>query len=187
MVWFMPNEYRTRDRHVDISRPNHSRLLLHPKRHYFGILCFLLALAVCGPIVVLFGVSDEEMAIAALFGGRCLSALPFLTLLLVYLAIPRFAFDRSNGNLIYGRLGLREKLPLEQIVAVQCCFGGIHGSRSPYDTYQLNLVLQGGSRLNLAHHSDSSWIQSTGRQIADFLTIPLVDLGKDSERPKAGR
>src|SRR5207253_4162587 len=79
--------------------------------------------------------------------------------------------------------------PLADVVAVQLVYGGVatetqpdmYGGMGPgiehqYDWYEFNLVLRGPEpRLNLANGRNWVWIRQAGKEVAEFLSVPLVD------------
>ena len=101
--------------------------------------------------------------------------------------LPRFCFDRDAGQLVYRTPWalphpkfFLHTMPLDRIVGLQI----IRGTPKTYDdgdafqTYQLNLLLDDTTqpRLNMTDHVDLACTQRHGREIADYLSIPLFDL-----------
>lgn len=109
-------------------------------------------------------------------------------------------FDRQSKQLILERkLSFRKErqvegtYPLESILAVQLLCNGRHsitetqtggapggGDSSihrDYFGYEMNLILKDSStpRLNLLCLADWKWIRETGRQIGEFLGVPVID------------
>ncbi len=106
-------------------------------------------------------------------------------------------FDRrARRFVIEKRLGFRDQrrieraFPLESIKAVQLLHSGRHSISEPqgagdqqwisnreFHGYELNLVVDetDAARVNLASLSDWQWIRDTGRQIAEFLGVPMID------------
>ena len=84
-----------------------------------------------------------------------------------------------------------ESRPLDDVAAVQLIFGGVAAellSQSPYDDrsppitrehdwYEFNLSFRGSpeSRMTLASGPDWVWMRQAGRELAEFLGVPLVD------------
>lgn len=163
------------ERHVELSQPHSGLMTLGPKKTYFLALLFFLLFAVAGIVLLL---SDWEARGVGLF-----FLLPLPAVISVYCIMPRWTFCRETSRLICRRIWTRRELSLTQIIAVQVCFGGRYYLRgisdsdpdTPYDTYQLNLVLDDGSRLNLTHHAELEWTRRTGQQLAGFLGIPLLE------------
>jgi hypothetical protein len=111
-----------------------------------------------------------------------------------------FRFDHDTRRVSEGVILVRDVCALGDVLAVQVVFGGRHtalGRTTPFRTYQLNLVLdypweqlagfreEGDAgvfagdarshRLNLTHHPDLVWTRQAGRELADFLRVPLLD------------
>jgi hypothetical protein len=110
--------------------------------------------------------------------------------LLLLLSRRSFWFDREYGELRIRRLGFAQKRPLRDVAAIQLVEGGWHASggkngiKSAYFTYQLNLILNNREilRLNMSNHNDWDWSWQTGRQLADFLEVPFVDMASEEEQ-----
>jgi len=90
----------------------------------------------------------------------------------------RVVFDTAKGRMTYGWWKDR---PLKDVLAVQLVAGEVHrwpaGEGPTYQSYQLNLALDDPQhpRFNLSDHSDLAWTREAGRQLAEFLCVPLVD------------
>lgn len=104
----------------------------------------------------------------------------------VWLPGPRYRFDVNAGEWSSRQFGITRKRPLTQILAVQVTEGGWlssgrHGGiRSStggrYFLYQLNLVLNdpAESRRFVYSYRDVDDIVQNGRQLAEFLNVPLA-------------
>jgi hypothetical protein len=84
-----------------------------------------------------------------------------------------------------------ETRPLRDIAAVQLVYGGVaeevlgpspYDDRSPpitqrYDWYEFNLVFRDSTvpRMSLASGPDWVWMRQAGREVAEFLGVPLLD------------
>jgi hypothetical protein len=108
-------------------------------------------------------------------------------------------FDRKDRNLTVKRrpFGWQreprvvESRSLDDVVAVQLIFGGVTQVvlvRSPYDEhippitqdyywYEFNVVFRDSpvSRMTIASGRDWVWKRQAGRELAEFLGVPLVD------------
>ena len=123
--------------------------------------------------------------IVALSGGTLLSQVAALKPLLLY----RDHFDRRAGLLTLGWFGLKGSYPLAKVRAVQLIPGGLvdktAGLRRGGErvVYQMNLVTADDyqERLHLTDDSDLQWTRQAGRQIADFLGVPLIDQIADGD------
>src|SRR5262245_52507762 len=83
----------------------------------------------------------------------------------------RVRFDTSTGRMTWGPIWSRQSRTLSAIVAVQQL------KRYQAKLYQLNVVLDDGNvpRVQVAHAEEQAWAQHAGKQLADFLGVPLVD------------
>ncbi len=100
-------------------------------------------------------------------------------------AMPHFQFDRRRGVVRYhtGWRSMRTReVPLKQVAAVQILyFGMVPAPDVPADAgdrfqaFELNLVLADGRRINMARHAAQDAIRDHGRQITEFLGVPLVN------------
>ncbi|HVS37740.1 MAG TPA: hypothetical protein VMS17_19415 [Gemmataceae bacterium] len=106
------------------------------------------------------------------------------------LLLYRDHFDRKAGLLTLGGFGLKGKYPLDKILAVQLIPGGlvnrtpgVFGGGREHVSYQMNLVMAEAyqDRLHLSDDSDLKWTRQAGRQIADFLDVPLLDQIADGD------
>ena len=92
----------------------------------------------------------------------------------------RTRFDRAAGRASRRRLGWTVwSVDLREVVAVQCLYAGQEQTRSgPVRQYQVNLVLQGANDRRVpvcGEGGDPVWVLALGRDLADFLGVPLVD------------
>jgi hypothetical protein len=66
---------------------------------------------------------------------------------------------------------------LHEIHALQIVQEYIRGNKSSYYSFELNLVLKDGTRLNVVDHGNINSLRKDARQLADFLGKPLWDAG----------
>ena len=139
-----------------------------------------------------------EMALAILLEAGVLAVL-----ILVVLAVASsgrwVTFDRRRGLLTVSKrpFGWRrpprvtQSWPLQEVGAVQLVYGGVATDvlpQSPYDDhslpmtrhydwYEFDLVFRDSAvpRLNLASGPDWVWMRQVGREVAEFLGVPLID------------
>jgi hypothetical protein len=94
----------------------------------------------------------------------------------VVLGEPTATFDRGTGFVTFGSAKRLKRHALAGVVAIQILE---EGSWLSYKYYQMNLVWADpeGSRLCLVSSRDASLdsLRHTGKQLADFLSVPLVD------------
>lgn len=77
---------------------------------------------------------------------------------------PEHSFDVSK---------IKDHVHLDQIHALQLISEYCRGSKSSYTSYELNLILEDGSRINVIDHGGRSAIQRDAEQLAAFLGKPL--------------
>ena len=94
--------------------------------------------------------------------------------------MPR-VFDIDTGYYWKGRQSpnmnssKNEQCLLEDIHAIQLLREYCRGDKSSYYSYELNLVLNDGSRLNVVDHGKLSLIQEDAQKLAQFLNVPVWD------------
>ncbi len=113
-------------------------------------------------------------SMGVLFGGVGI-------LLLVLFGKP-VVFDKSIG--LYWK-GKRPANPahakpgkwtrLSNIIGIQLLSEYVSGSESSYHSYELNLVLEDGSRLNVVDHGKSDALAKDAQKLAHFLNVPVWD------------
>jgi hypothetical protein len=93
----------------------------------------------------------------------------------------RVVFDLSERRMTYGWFFSRKSRPVKEVLAIQVIPGEVH--RVPEkesggcQTWQLNLILDDPQcpRFNLSDHGNLIWTRQAGRQLAEFLHLPLLD------------
>ena len=70
---------------------------------------------------------------------------------------------------------LKEHAELDRIHALQIVSEYIHGDKSSYYSYELNLVLDDGSRLNVVDHGNVARLREDARVLSEFLEKPVWD------------
>lgn len=100
-------------------------------------------------------------------------------------------FDRTNGYFWKGRKAPEEVLhieelkcatPLSEIYAIQLVSELCSGNKSSYYSYELNLVLKNGERLNVIDHGHQKKLRLDAEQLASFLQVPLWDSMRPARR-----
>ncbi|HFB66811.1 MAG TPA: hypothetical protein ENJ60_14865 [Aeromonadales bacterium] len=103
---------------------------------------------------------------------------------LLYTGTRAIVFDKIRGYYWKGKppskhLRLNTYHPniasLKSIHAIQLVSESIQKENSSYYSYELNLVLKSGDRLNVIDHGNYEKIQSNARQLASFLHKPVWD------------
>jgi hypothetical protein len=96
----------------------------------------------------------------------------------LYLTTRPIVFDRELGRFWKAwrtpRPGVDVGVELASIHAVQVISEYCSGKASFY-SYELNLVLTDGARLNVVDHGDLASIRADGEELASFLGVPLWD------------
>lgn len=162
---------------------------LSPSRgmRLFGYVALAIACVPLSLCVYFYRPNADVLQFLVLGGFAAVFAMAGFLLLLVPGSI---VFDKSARTVTWRQFGLRRVYSLDSIQAIQLMHGGWHtvkgSDRAPvsYCTYQVNLVLrdEAQERMNLTNHSnwDGSW--QTAEQLAEFLSVPLIDTVSDGEK-----
>ena len=127
-------------------------------------------------------ISGLEKDITALYIGLPFGIVFFLVgfFLLRSWTTPR-VFDLDVGYYWKGRnspnttIGSNEQCKLDDIHAIQLLKEYCRSDKSSYYSYELNLVLKDGNRLNVVDHGKLSMIQNDAEKLSQFLDIPVWD------------
>jgi hypothetical protein len=101
-----------------------------------------------------------------------------------YFGTAPIVFDKSSGHLWKGRKDPNKALDrmahdeftrLEQIHSLQLLSEYCHGRKNSYYSYELNLVLEDGKRVNVIDHGNLDQLRMDARRLSGFLQIPLWD------------
>jgi len=93
-------------------------------------------------------------------------------------------FDKRTGFFWKGRVSpeetfnsanLKDATRLESIHAIQLLSEYCRSDKSSYYSYELNLILKEGERLNVIDHGNLRSIQKDANTLAEFLDIPVWD------------
>ena len=99
----------------------------------------------------------------------------------------RTRFDRASQQLTVEERVRRSSeyrtlatKPLSRVVGVQVLYTGHRRWSSEttggcYFTYEMNLILDDGTRFHLCTHSDWEWFRREGARLAEFLKTPFID------------
>ena len=99
----------------------------------------------------------------------------------------KLVLDRARGTLTRGgnpvtpkdTVGIKGAPPtLASAHALQIVSEYCSGNKSSYYSYELNLVLADASRINLMDHGSLEQIRADGKQLSEFLGVPLWDAVK---------
>jgi hypothetical protein len=101
-----------------------------------------------------------------------------------YVGAAPIVFDKRKGSFWKGRTSpydvrhtseLKHHAPLDRIHALQIISEYIRGNKSSYYSYELNLVLDDGSRLNVVDHGNVERLRADARVLSEFLDKPVWD------------
>jgi len=146
---------------------------------------FMIAGLVVGIGMSMVGLKDD---ITMLYFGLPFGALFFLVGFFIFRSWrePR-VFDRRSGLYWRGHKTSVSSRPdnstswaLDSVHAIQlisehCTSNSTDGRTSSYYSYELNLVLKDGGRLNVVDHGKHALIVQDAHNLASFLTVPLWD------------
>lgn len=103
---------------------------------------------------------------------------------MLYFAAAPIVFDKRRGDYWKGRLApydvpngreLRHHAKLERVHALQIVSEYCRSDKSSYYSYELNLVLDDGSRMNVVDHGDRARLREDAERLAAFLEKPVWD------------
>jgi hypothetical protein len=101
-----------------------------------------------------------------------------------YFGTAPIVFDQSNGcfwkgrknpSQVYDKASIKYFAELDQVHAVQLVSEYCSGSKSSYYSYELNLVLNDGARVNVVDHGNRRKLQEDAQVLAEFLGKPVWD------------
>jgi hypothetical protein len=69
--------------------------------------------------------------------------------------------------------------PLSSIHALQLLSEFVSGSKNAYHSYELNLILNGGSRINVVDHGNLERLRGDASKLSQFLDKPVWDATRD--------
>lgn len=91
-----------------------------------------------------------------------------------------FTFDKLRGVFYRGKqygsnpTGKKKTQGLiSEIHAIQLISERVHSSKNNYTSYELNLVLKDGSRVNVMDHGKGKEVENDAKRIARFLDVPI--------------
>ena len=92
------------------------------------------------------------------------------------LATNRLIRGRSNKTIVMDYRDQKGIVPLDQLYALQILAERVSGSDNSYYSYELNLVMYDGRRVNVVDHGDLKRLRKDAQQLAQMLGKPLWDV-----------
>lgn len=80
---------------------------------------------------------------------------------------------RGKGQRPQAVQHLKEAAPLSQVEGIQLLAEYCRGDKSSYYSYELNLVLKDGRRLNVMDHGDKAQLTADAGKLAGLLNVPV--------------
>lgn len=103
---------------------------------------------------------------------------------MLYVGAAPIVFDKRRGDYWKGRVApyevstrreMKDHVKLERIHALQIISEYCRSDKSSYYSYELNLVLDDGSRMNVIDHGNQSQLRDDAHALAAFLDKPVWD------------
>lgn len=108
---------------------------------------------------------------------------------MLYTGAAPIIFDTNRGEFWKGRMApwearnhqeLAAHTPLDRIHALQIVSERVRSDDGSYESYELNLVLDDGSRLNVVDHGNLDHLRADACALSDFIGKPVWDATIDS-------
>ncbi len=121
-----------------------------------------------------------ELLIPMFIGGLFAAAGVFM----LHFGTAPIVFDKLSGYFWRGRKSpqdvadvrsLKHAAELSQIHALQLLAEYVRGNKSSYYSYELNLVLKDGSRINVIDHGNQTRLREDAKALSAFLGKPVWD------------
>ena len=150
----------------------------------FYLIFALVGLGILGFVIVQeyqSGFALETDLVFLVIGGIIFSS---VGIALGYLGTKPIVFDKEYGFYWKGKKRPNRDIeyshaelftPLNDIHALQILSEYIKGNKSSYYSYELNLVLRDGSRLNVVDHGNLDKIREDSRKVSQFINRPVWD------------
>lgn len=161
------------------SFKTHRLVLQQPNRMTFratwGNIAFCLTFVVIGLVVFAVGLIVDEIPsgiriLLTLLGSLLAGGIG----LHLYFQSSYNVFDANRGFYTAGRFQRRE-VPLDEIYALQLISEHCRGSDSSFYSYELNLVLEDGRRINVVDHGDLTQLRADAQMISKRIDKPVWD------------
>ncbi len=176
------------------SFQTHRLVTVHPYRMEFrptaGLLmfgAFFMAMGGCAvgaPMSLLFKTGAPSTALIAILPMLIGLVFMLVGVVLIRSGIVPIVIDKEEKAVWKGRKSPREVFnvselknfaEIKNIHALQLISEHCTGSKSSYTSYELNLVLTDGQRINLVDHGNRKKLIADAQTLAEFLEVPLWD------------
>jgi len=172
----------------------HKLVAVNPERVEFratvGAKLFYLLFLLVG-LAVIIGFSASEIssgkfglnastAFSLLFG----SAFSLVGGLMLYFGTAPIVFDRRKGwfwkgrkspDRVFDKSSIKHFAEFDQIHALQLISECCSGDKRSYYSYEINIVLEDGRRINVVDHGNEARIREDAQTLAEFLDRPVWD------------
>jgi hypothetical protein len=90
-------------------------------------------------------------------------------------------FNKGTGKyIVYNKGKIIDETSLDQALGLQIVTKTCRGSKGrEYKSYELNLVLKGGKRINILDHGNLGKLKEDAQTLSSFLQIPIADNSKE--------
>ena len=82
---------------------------------------------------------------------------------------------RKSPREVFNKSELKNFAELDDVHAIQLISEFVRGNKTSYHSYELNLVLQDGKRLNVIDHGNKNVIKENAETLSKFLDKPIWD------------
>ena len=160
---------------LDRSEPGRIRVVVTGRGRFLGLLFFIVAAAAILPAILTRQAQLLVMPLLFSVFGIVLAVLVFKK---------RAVFDLTSGRFVRGKT----VIPFARIVALQVVKESCHTKRTTFSSWELNLVLDDTSRINVFDHGNRKRFDADLAILAEALGKPVWDRGdRDSPDASPGR
>lgn len=157
----------------------HRLVLQKPHRMKFrstwGNIAFCMTFVIIGLVLITVGLVVSEIPSWVRIVMLLIGILSTVGVgLHLYFQLSPKVFDVSRGVYSAGRFQ-RQDVRLDEIYALQLISERCRGSNSSYFSYELNLVLDDGRRINVIDHGDLTQLRADARMISQRIDRPVWD------------
>ncbi|OZV68659.1 cytochrome b family protein [Winogradskyella aurantia] len=167
-----------------LIKSSDSKLMYKPS-YGIAIFCFIFLAIGLGLLFLMFrgliiqdSSADIPVLLLLIVGGVFTMA----GLLMFYHFYKPIVFDKTSGFYLKGyntnnattkKSKTSEQIALNTVVALQIIGENVRGSKSSFNSFELNLVLKDGSRKNIVDHGSLKSIVDDADLLSTFLDIPI--------------